>query len=197
MSQPTYLIIDTETSGLWPNYHGLIEFACAVVNKDLEIIDTFTIDIKPPKKTVIDKTSLKINGFTQERIEAGASYQVATEKITDFISKHFITTTPILVGQFYPFDYAFLTVMYTSVNKIQELESFLSNKFIDTKSTVILANKRAEFQNKKLPFPSTSLSSPGGLKDVLEIKEQAAHTALGDVLMTHEVFVKLIKYKEI
>lgn len=190
---PTYVIIDTETSGLWPHRHGLIEFAAAVVSEDLRLLDTLAFDVCPPENTEIDPVSLKINKFTEQRIKNGVSYSVACTKITDFLNIHFSLRSPIFVGQFYPFDYAFLVDMYVAAGRVQELEGFMSNKFVDTKSTALMANAAARYAGKTEPFPSTSLSSPGGLKDTLGVGTHEAHTALGDVLMTYEVLVKLIQ----
>lgn len=197
MSLPKYIIIDTETSGLWPGYNGLIEFAAAVVDSNLQIIDTITIDINPPEDAVIDPVSLKINNFTVERIRKGLDYDTACSEIAQFINRYFLTKNPIFVGQFYPFDYAFLVDLFVQTGKIQELGNFMSNRFIDTKSAVMMANIRAEAQGGPKPFPSTSLSSPGGLKDQLGIKDYESHTALGDVLATHEVLVKLIQLENL
>jgi DNA polymerase III alpha subunit (gram-positive type) len=197
MSQAKFIIIDTETSGLWPRHNGLIEFAGAIVDSNLQIIDTITLDIQPPKSAVIDPVSLKINKFTTQRIANGVSYSEACDRIQQFVTDHFLTTTPIFVGQFYPFDYAFLVDLFVQSDRVQDLSHFMSNKFIDTKSTVMMANLRAQYQNKPVPFPSTSLSAPGGLKDSLSIGNYDAHTALGDVLATHEVLQKLVQFGEL
>jgi hypothetical protein len=45
-------------------------------------------------------------------------------------------------------------------------------------------------------FKSTSLSSPGGLTDILEITDYEAHTALGDVRATKQVLIKLLDILE-
>ena len=193
MSTPTYIIIDTETSGLWPGHNGLIEFAAAIVGQDLQIMDTISIDIKPPETTEIDPVSLKINKFTPARIAAGTPYDEAASAILTFINNYFTHTSPIFVGQFYPFDYAFIVQLFVETGRTKELSEFMSNRFIDTKSAAMLANIRAEHQGSPKPFPSTSLSSPGGLKDKFSVKSYEAHTALGDVLATHEVLVGLIQ----
>ena len=194
MSTPKYIIIDTETSGLWPHHHGLVEFAAAVVSDDLKLLDTVSFDVCPPADVEIDPVSLKINKFTRERIAAGVSYEVACDTITKFVESHFLATTPVFVGQFYPFDYAFVVDMYVRTGRVEELSGFMSNKFLDTKSTAMTDNLRAEHAGKERVFPSTSLSSPGGIKDALGITTtHEAHTALGDVLMTYEVLVKLIQ----
>lgn len=197
MTTPKFIIIDTETSGLWPRHNGLIEFAAAVVGDNLQLMDTFSIDILPPEDTVIDPVSLKINGFTEERIKNGTPYEQAAQQILDFVQRHFLTKTPIFVGQFYPFDYAFTVDLFVQSGLVKELSQFMSNRFIDTKSTVMMANLRAEQRGNPIPFPSTSLSSPGGLKDILSLGNYEAHTALGDVLATHEVLVKLVQLAQL
>ncbi len=188
-----YLIIDTETTGLHPARHGLVELAAAALNDQLAVLDTFHCDVCPPEGVEYDAESLQINGFTMERIRAGISYTMACEQFAHFISSNF-SVEPIVVGQFYPFDYAFLEQVFSSSGYRDGLAAAIKgNNFIDTKALAQSINARALLRGQQVPFPVTSLSKPGGLKEVFGITGYQSHSALGDVLATREVLKKLLE----
>ena len=66
------------------------------------------------------------------------------------------------------------------------------NDIIDTKALANSINARALLKGRPAPFPVTSLSKPGGLKELFGITAYQAHSALGDVLATREVLIKLL-----
>jgi len=190
-----YLIIDTETTGLSPLKHGLIQVAAAALDNNFEIMASFVTDICPPKGYEITQESMEITGFTLERIEAGVSYGDFCQQFLDFISANF-QQKAIPVGQFFPFDFAFLDMVFTKVMpEARFFENVVSRDFLDTKSMVATLNMLADSQGREKPFENTSLSKPGGLKDKLGITgDFKSHDALGDVLATREVLVKLVEW---
>ena len=188
-----YLVIDTETTGLHPAQHGLIEIAAAALDGQLILLDTFQADVCPPEGVEFDSEALQINGFTIERIRAGISYRMACEQFLNFLNKHF-SAEPIVIGQFYPFDYAFLEQMFSTCGYGDGLAAAIKgNDLIDTKALANSINVRALLKGKPAPFPVTSLSKPGGLKELFGITAYQAHSALGDVLATREVLLKLLE----
>jgi DNA polymerase III epsilon subunit-like protein len=186
-----YIIIDTEATGLVVGINGLCEIAAAVMDADFNILETICFDVNPGNKE-INPESLKINGFTKERIDKGVSYNESCKRLLTFVQKYF-DDTPTFVAQFYPFDYSFLTDMFTVSGMHNECQIIFKNKFLDTKSIANFINLKATKNNQLPPFPNgTSLSSPGGLKDIFGIKDFESHTALGDVLATREVLLHLL-----
>lgn len=186
-----YIVIDIEATGLMVRINGICEIAAAVLDDKLEILETINFDVNPGDKE-INPESLKINGFTKERIELGISYHDSCTKLYDFAQRHF-DDTPIYIAQFFPFDYSFLTDMFIVSGMQKECEFMFKNKFLDTKSIASFANLKAQINNLPLPFPqTTSLSSPGGLKDIFGIYDYESHTALGDVLATREALIHLL-----
>jgi len=187
-----YLIIDTETTGLNPTKHGLIELAAVVMDADFAIVDQFCIDVYPPDGTPVEPEAMKVNGFTPDRIANGATYLETAEAFLDFVSTHF-AKKPTLIGQFLPFDYAVLDNLFTSTHTEERAAKVvMTNQFIDTKALAMAYNLRADMDGVSKPLPSTSLSNSGGLKDVFGIEGFQAHSALGDVLATREVFIQLM-----
>jgi DNA polymerase III epsilon subunit-like protein len=189
-----YLLIDTETTGLFFSQNGLIQAAGLILDNKLNEIDRFCVDICPDQPYEISQESIEITGFTIERIQAGMSYQDFCEYFLNLLQNHFPDCKPILVAQFLPFDYSFLYSVFGKRNMDQELCDRLGNDFIDTKCNVNAVNLMAELRGDPIPFPSTSLSKPGGLKDKLGIDQSTftAHDALGDCEATLAVLKKLI-----
>ena len=188
-----YLVIDTETTGLHPAQHGVIELAAAALDSRLTLLETFQADICPPDGVMYDPEALKINGFIMERIRSGISYRMACEQFLSFLNKHF-AAEPIVIGQFYPFDYAFLEQMFSASGYGDGLSAAIKgNDLIDTKALANSINVSALLNGRPAPFPITSLSRPGGLKELFGITGYQAHSALGDVLATREVLIKLLE----
>jgi DNA polymerase III epsilon subunit-like protein len=191
-----FILIDTEASGFHPHKHGLLEVAALALDSNLEVVDTYHHHIKPPEGVEYDPYAMRLNGIDQDTIESGLSYKEFCESFIDFVKTRF-SNKPIAIAQFYPFDNAYLNYVfeYCGYGITFNVELF-NNDFIDTKSIVNAINLKAELAGDTVPFPITSLSKPGGLKDTLEIKPNGhdAHTAIGDVLATRDVLKKLIEY---
>lgn len=188
-----YLIIDTETTGLHPARHGLIELAAAALDEKLAVLETFQADVCPPEGCEIDPEALQVNGFTRERISRGLSYTAVCARFREFFINHF-SAEPVVIGQFYPFDYAFLDQVFSASGHGDGFAALVKgNDFIDTKALANSMNLQAILRGQPRPFASTSLSRPGGLKDRFGITGHQAHTALGDVMATREVLIKLLE----
>ena len=202
MSSATYLVIDTETTGLNPLKNGIIQVAALAINDKLEILATFNQDVCPPPETEFCPVAATIYSLTHERIANGNEYDKVCADFADFIKKNF-NRKPVVIGQFYPFDYAFLSLLMVKCDLFKD--NLLGNDFVDTKALVNFANLKTRFQNSqntdeeslepiKLPFPITSLSAKGGLKDQLKITDFTSHDALGDCLATLEVVRKFVDF---
>jgi DNA polymerase III epsilon subunit-like protein len=185
-----YLILDTETTGTNFLKHGLIQIAALALDKKLEVCDQFVTDICPPTEVEITQESLDITGFTLDRIKKGKSYLEAASLFNQFILDNFIQK-PIVIAQFYPFDYAFSQVLFDHTGLDKDI---LDRNFIDTKTLANIINLKSNIIAGKDFFEITSLSKPGGLKDKLKIKSDKfkAHDALYDCLATREVLLKMI-----
>jgi DNA polymerase III epsilon subunit-like protein len=189
-----YIVLDTESTGLHSQKYGLIEIAMAVLDKKLEIIDTISFDVCPPKNTSFSKEALEINGFTRERITKGLPYKGSARKFHGFVKKHFPKDRAIFVAQFYPFDYAMIESMFMKVDMEKEFEEIVSNQFVDTKAIVLACNMKATMHGEVIPFPVPSLSKTGGLAEKFDLGDFPAHTALGDVLATVQVLKNVLDY---
>jgi DNA polymerase III epsilon subunit-like protein len=194
MNNNSYLIIDTETTGLFAGIHGLIQLGAVAMDTDFNIVESFCIDVKPPEGVEITQESLDLTGFDLQRIQMGYNYSELSEKFLAFLENNF-TEPPICIGQFFPFDYTQMQVVFAQTGENgRKILSYFTNKFIDTKVIAMVANLKAQMNNKPLPFPVTSLSNTGGLKDVLGLNREdySSHDALGDVMATRDVLLKLM-----
>jgi DNA polymerase III epsilon subunit-like protein len=188
-----YLIIDTETTGFYFGKNGLIQLACIGLDKELNEVFRYCKDICPPVGFEISPEAMEITGFSLERIESGISYKQFCGEFLDLLVGFFPSNKPIIIAQFYPFDYAFLYQVFMECGLHEQLSQKLGNDFIDTKSIVNMLNLQADMHDRDRPFPVTSLSKKAGLKDILGISQESflAHDALGDCLATREVLIRL------
>lgn len=193
MKKGIYLGIDTEFTGQHPHKHGLIEIALLVLDENLQEIAHFETFVIPPEGFEITKESLNISKIDLDTVYAkGIDYEELVKKMTRFVRKYF-EHKPILFAHFIPMDFAYLNYIFDSVGKNNLFwRELIGHSIIDTKALANTINVQLIRKNKEPMFKSTSLSSPGGLADVLEITDYEAHTALGDIQATRQVLIKLL-----
>ena len=193
MKNGVYLGIDTEFTGQHPHKNALIELAMIVLDKDLKEIAHYQTLVQVPAGFEITKESMAINKLDLARVEAeGVSYAKLVQQMTRFVQKHF-EDKPILFAHFITMDFAYLNYIFGSVNKDKLFwKELIGHNVIETKVLANTINLLQIRKGQELMFKSTSLSNPGGLTDVLDIRDYEAHTALGDVRATKQVMVKLL-----
>lgn len=84
------LYIDTETTGLSPQKHGLIQLACIVVQNEFEI-DRLNLMINPmtyKHDVIIEESALAINGKTLDEIEYYPHSDIQIALFEEFLAKH-------------------------------------------------------------------------------------------------------------
>jgi DNA polymerase III epsilon subunit-like protein len=205
--KPKYLILDLETSGLSPyEGHGLLQCACLALDDDFGIIGQYNEYINPPINTVFDPIADKIHKISKEVTAGGLSYSEFSTHFIQWVKSIFGDVKPVMIGQFFVFDYNFLAYVIDSTlgndpiikDPIKEqygiFQAVLSRNFIDTKALVNIINAKCYMEGKEEFFPISSLSSPGGLKDKLGLVTQGyqSHDALDDCKATRDVLLKLL-----
>ena len=107
------IFLDTETSGLNPRRHAILEIALRILDmKEGKELDVYQSVVKQSKEVFInsDPASLEYNGFTLNRIEYGRSIEVITDDIFDIFEKHAIQRgEAIFICQNPSFDKAFFS----------------------------------------------------------------------------------------
>ena len=115
----------------------------------------------PPAGCEIDPEALQVNGFTRERISRGLSYTAVCERFQEFIIKHF-SAEPVVIGQFYPFDYAFLDQVFSASGYGDGFAAVVKgNDFIDTKALANSLNLRALLAGSPSRFLRPAFPGPG------------------------------------
>jgi DNA polymerase III epsilon subunit-like protein len=206
-TEPKYLVLDLETSGLSPYQgHGLLQCAALALDQDLNIIGQYNEYINPPVGTIFDPIADRIHRIPRDTTANGLNYREFSEHFIDWVNKIFKGFKPIMVGQFFVFDYNFLAYVIDSTLAnnilIKDEESgqyglfqkILSRNFIDTKCLVNIINTKSILDGQQEFFPISSLSKAGGLKDKLGLNSQEyiSHDALDDCKSTREVLIKML-----
>lgn len=162
----SYVIIDTETTGLNVNEEKIIEIA-AIKYINHKKVDQCSYLINPGKP--INAEITKITGITNDDVESAPYFNEITENLIGFISNF------IIIGYNVSFDIKFLVKEFYESNVI-----FPDNKVYDIYQ---LARKTIRgVENYKLQT----------LKEHFDIKNES-HRAMSDCLTTQDVYLKCIE----
>jgi DNA polymerase III epsilon subunit family exonuclease len=162
MRNTIFVAFDTETTGLQPGFHQLVEIG-AVKFKGDEVIDEFQSLINPERD--IPPEVIAIHGITSDMVSNAPH---AAEVMPAFIN--FIEDAPLLAHNA-PFDESFISFNLQNINGEQP-----ENPIYDT---LILTRKL---------FPELMSHSLRNLAEYLEVSNVPAHRSLPDVLTTIGIF---------
>lgn len=162
MQDKIFVAFDTETTGLQPGFHQLVEIG-AVKFKGDEFIDQFQSLINPERDIPLEV--IDIHGITQDMVIDAPH---AIEVVPKFIE---FTGDAPLVAHNAPFDESFISFNLQNINGAQP-----ENPIYDT---LILTRKL---------FPELVSHSLRNLAEYLEVSDVPAHRSLPDVLATIGIF---------
>ncbi|WP_067924064.1 3'-5' exonuclease [Alicyclobacillus shizuokensis] len=176
------LFIDTETGGLNPDKHSLLQVAMQLYDGENEH-EPFTLFIKH-EEYVVTEEAMRINGLSLSDINKyGFTPTEAVSQILSWIREmDLMKEKPTLAGHNIHFDRRFLQKLFRDGSC--DLDNFFSYRTLDTAS-VIRFLKDAEI----LPA-----DFPDGLHDAakaLGIRVVDAHTAIGDVRVNIQLYKRL------
>jgi oligoribonuclease len=107
------IFLDTETNGLNPFVHRVLEIAFKIVNLSTgELVDQYDgrIKMSPEEWKRSDATSLKVNGFTFEMVEGGIDPTKASIEMTNILQKNKVNRkTAVFICQNPSFDRIFFS----------------------------------------------------------------------------------------
>ena len=173
--------IDTETTGLDPERHEIIELAVIIAKQveregkgpKIEIIEQCEWKIKPKHIERADETALRINGYN----EVDWMFAVDREKAMEEFAKK--TQSCMFVSHNLVFDYAFVMKAFE--------ETGVDNRMHYAKlDTISIAFARL------YDAPLADKFSLGALCTLLKVENSKAHTALADTRALVEVYKKLM-----
>lgn len=190
-------VIDTETTGLNPFIHEMIQICILPLDSDCEPrkdVIPFYIELKPDNPECMSLEAFKITGIDIKKICAqGLDRLKAIDLLEDWIKKLGLPTTRggipkkiMPLGQNYAFDKAFI-MKWLGFETYEEMFFY---HFRDTMSSALFLNDHAAVHGEEVPFKKVNLS---WLAKQTNTPLNRAHDALQDCLATAGVYRHLIR----
>ena len=178
------LVIDTETTGLFPNSHQLLTLGMVLVDTDmpkLKFIQEKHIFVKHDEYN-ISGSAMKVNNIDiQEHEKIASPIPEAILEIQDFIQELGLNETPIL-GHNVHFDERFISALFNRQNR--------EYPFCPAKEDTRYIWQRLNRQGKINPCKNAKL---GTIADYFGIDYSKAHDAIADCKITAQVYHKMIR----
>lgn len=189
-------VIDTETTGLEPGWHEIIQICILPLNSDLKPrkdIMPFYIEIKPNHPERASPEAMKVNRLDFAILaQRGHDSEKAKDLLTEWVDKLDLPFTKygnrkkiLPLGQNYAFDRSFI-MEWLSPEVYNELFHY---EYRDTKISACYLNDRAGMHAEKVPFSKTRLS---WLASQLDVEVERAHDALSDCQTTASIYRKML-----
>lgn len=178
-----FIVFDTETGGLNSSETDILEAFFAIVDENLQVIDTLGLRIKPDgdKPYRVTAGALRVNKINLvEHHSKSAPVSACRDALTAFLARNCPEGKERLIpcGHNVPFDIGFVKQLVSD----QVWEQFVGHRLMDTAVTANFLALAGKLDSKSL-----SLS---GLCRQLGIEQKGAHTASGDVVATIMVLRK-------
>lgn len=170
VSEYPLAFIDTETTGLDPLVHEIIEFSIITPTTCL------TRKVKPEFIYRASPTALEINGYSEEGWANAISKKAAVDLLYFHLKGH------IMAGQNIAFDRGFVKALFQEVGREDEFNS-LQRRTLELMSLVY---------EHLSPHGIKSLSLSETCR-FLKITVNNAHTAFDDCLRTKQCFERLLR----
>lgn len=179
------LWIDTETTGLSSKKNGIIEIA-GIIDIDGKNEKEFLLRMNPVNRE-INPGALGINGFTRERIKTLKPWTLVYIDFISGLTKEFHRFGKdqkfILAGQNIAFDNRMVVGWAEECNALEYYENLVNTDkrtFIDTQK---ISKDFSGLEDHKL----------GTICKRFGVDLKGAHTALGDIKATREVYYKMLE----
>ncbi len=180
-----YLVFDTETGGLDVRRHSLLSLGLVAV-ADGAILESLELLVRH-EPYVVSGGGMKVNRIDlAKHHEAALEPAAVLETLDGFCDRHFGGKPITLVGHNIAFDRAFLGEFLVANGR--DLEPRFSHRTIDTHA-VAAALREAGRLPRDLRLSSDGLFAHFGI----QVPPEKRHTALGDALATHELYLKLVE----
>ena len=183
MKTHTLAFIDTETTGLDPDKHEVIQIGCVLAKQvwngttlTLEHIDEFELKIKPDHIETAEPQALRVNGYNEADWIFGYSLPEAMKIFADK------TKDAIFVAHNACFDYMYIEKAFRKVG----IENPMHYHKLDT---ISMAFAKLGYDNTVEKFSLRNLCEFYG------IENKNAHTALSDARALFHLYEKIVNAK--
>ncbi len=161
-----FVFLDTETTGLSPEFGDRICEIAMLKTQNGELLDSYQTLVNPGRP--ISAGASAVNQITDDMVQGKPYFKDIAEDVMKFIEN------AVLVIHNAPFDLSFLSAQFHVLGK-----PLFENLVVDT----------LYLSRKYYRFPSNRLSAIGNF---LQIKINQAHRAFGDVAILKEIFDRFI-----
>jgi len=186
-----YVPLDTETGSIDPKTGDLLTIYICVADENFKILDELDLKLKPDdgRLPIAEAGALKVNGIDIQKHlidPTTITYSDAKEQITSMLKKHLKKngrySNLIPLGHNIPFD---LNFIYQHLMPKSEWEKYCHYRTVDTNPLVWMFKDSQWWPN--------DLPGLGSVVDFLGIPQRNAHTAKDDVLMTIDLYKKMLE----
>lgn len=185
--------IDTETTGLTPGKHDIIEFACVPLDADLRPMDVvpFHTTIRPKMRfpDSVSEEAMNVNGLKiDELLMSGLEPFRAAELFEQWVENLQLAPYKKIapLGKNWPFDRGFINDWLGPLTT----DSLFWHRYRDLSPVALYLNDKAEFDAVPCPFPQTGL---GEIRNSLKLPPVKQHRALDDALSVAECYRAMLK----
>lgn len=175
-----FLVIDTETTGLDPLKHGVIQLAC-VVEIDGDVVDEFQSHVKPFPGDLLNAEAMEITGTTREDMETYPFPNQALLDLRRFLMQYVDPFAPLdkfrPMGYNVDFDLKFWEQFFLK-NGDNYFYSFVTHRYIDVLRVIQYMDSFG-----LLAFPDCKLETVCRVLGI-DVAYDDMHNALTDVKAT-------------
>lgn len=191
-----FCAVDTETTGLDPSEHSIIEICVLPLNSDYTInksVLPFNMMMQPIPGKKIDREAMTINKIDLPKVMTSCvdAYKAA-DLLVEWVEKLRLPQYKriIPIAQNWPFDYGFINAWLGR----KTFDLLFDRHYRDTMALAASHNDMADLRGEKIPFPKISL---GALSKRFGIENPDPHRALGDCVTTAGVYKELLKFYDV
>ena len=181
----TLFFFDTETTGLDPNRHGIVQIAWIIEKPGFPLIER-CFDVKLDDNVDINLKALEVNGFTLERLKKGQPKELVLSELHSDLNETMKGGYEIIpCGQNVKFDVDFLMAMIQKTDHKYEINFGDRSKLQLRKPvcTLLMAHFLSFHGKLNLPnYKNVTMAKHFG------VPLPNAHDALGDVHATKQVY---------
>jgi DNA polymerase III epsilon subunit-like protein len=194
--------IDTETTGLDPRYHEVVQVAMVALDSNFnprQDVLPFYMLLQPEYPERMDPKAMSINKLTRDRLMTEGMNRIAAIDLLE----HWVDSLGlpnnrsgynrckiIPLGQNYTFDKAFLQAWLG----VEQYDEWFHYHYRDTMTTALFINDCHAMKAEPAPFPKVNLAY---LCSQLQIPTPKAHDALGDCVAAAQVYKRMVNTKAI